>query len=91
MPVGIDIAIAFIVGGALGLLIGWLMGRTRAPIAPGDSRLENELRQQLTQRETEISATREQLTQTRTSLATAMANQNAAEKILADQIGRAHV
>ena len=85
MPVGIDIAIAFIVGGALGLLIGWLMGRTRAPIAPGDSRLENELRQQLTQRETEISATREQLTQTRTSLATALANQNAAEKILADQ------
>ena len=60
MPVGIDIAIAFIVGSALGLLIGWLMGRTRAPIAPGDSRLENELRQQLTQRETEISATREQ-------------------------------
>ena len=85
MPVGIDIAIAFIVGSALGLLIGWLMGRTRAPIAPGDSRLENELRQQLTQRETEISATREQLTQTRTSLATALANQNAAEKILADQ------
>ena len=85
MPVGIDIAIAFIVGGALGLLIGWLMGRTRAPITPGDSRLENELRQQLTQRETEISATREQLTQTRTSLATALANQSAAEKILADQ------
>jgi DNA recombination protein RmuC len=85
MPVGIDIAIAFIVGSGLGLLIGWLMGRTRAPIAPGDSRLENELRQQLTQRETEIFATREQLTQTRTSLATALANQNAAEKILADQ------
>jgi DNA recombination protein RmuC len=85
MPVGIDIAIAFIVGSMLGLLIGWLMGRTRAPIAPGDSRLESELRQQLTQRETEISATREQLTQTRTSLATALANQNAAEKILADQ------
>jgi DNA recombination protein RmuC len=85
MPVGIDIAIAFIVGSALGLLIGWLMGRTRATIAPGDSRLENELRQQLTQRETEISATREQLAQTRTSLATALANQNAAEKILADQ------
>jgi DNA recombination protein RmuC len=85
MPVGIDIAIAFIVGSVLGLLIGWLMGRTRAPIAPGDSRLESELRQQLTQRETEISATREQLTQTRTSLATALANQNAAEKILADQ------
>ncbi len=85
MPVGIDIAIAFIVGSVLGLLIGWLMGRTRVPIAPDDSRLENELRQQLTQRETEISATREQLTQTRTSLATALANQNAAEKILADQ------
>jgi DNA recombination protein RmuC len=85
MPVGIDIAIAFIVGSGLGLLIGWLMGRTRAPIAPGDSRLESELRQQLNQRETEISATREQLTQTRTSLATALANQNAAEKILADQ------
>ncbi len=85
MPRGIDILITAVITGALGWLIGWLMGRNRAPITPIDSRLENELRQQLTQRETEITTTREQLTQAKTFLATAQANQAAAEKILADQ------
>ena len=47
--------------------------------------MENELRQQLTQRETELKQTSETLSQARTSLATAQANQAAAEKILADQ------
>lgn len=84
MPLGITILITAILAGALGLLIGWLLGKSRAPVAPTDSRLENELRQQLTQRETEISTTREQLTQTKTLLATAQANQVAIEKNLAD-------
>ena len=78
MPLGIAILITAVTAGGLGLLIGWLLGKSRAAVAPADSRLENELRQQLTQREAEISATREQLTQTKTSLATAQANQNAA-------------
>ena len=85
MPVGIQLAIAFVLGGGLGLLIGWLLGARKQTVAPTDARLENELRQQLAQRETEISQTREQLSQTKTSLATAQANQAAAEKILAEQ------
>jgi DNA recombination protein RmuC len=82
MPVGIQIAMAFLLGGGLGLLLGWLLGGRRA--AP-DGRLEAELRLQLGQRETELRQTAESLTQSKTALATAEANQRAAEKILADQ------
>jgi DNA recombination protein RmuC len=84
MPAGVYLLIGLALGGGLGLFIGWLLGRGRAA-APTDSRLENELRQQLTQREAELAQTREQLSQTKTSLATAQANQAAAEKILAEQ------
>jgi len=84
MPAGVYLLIGLALGGGLGLFIGWLLGRGRAA-APTDSRLENELRQQLTQRELELSQTREQLSQNKTSLATAQANQAAAEKILAEQ------
>src|SRR5215469_16889801 len=73
------------VAGALGLLIGWLIGSRKQTVAPADSRLENELRQQLTQRETELKQTGDQLLQSKTALATAQANQAAAEKTLADQ------
>jgi DNA recombination protein RmuC len=85
MSAGAYLLIGLVVGGGLGLLIGWLLGSRRQTIAPADGRLENELRQQLAQRETELNHTREQLTQSKTALATAQANQAAAEKILADQ------
>ena len=85
MPVEIQIVIAFVLGGGLGLFIGWLSGSRKQTVAPSDLRLENELRQQLTQRETEITQTREQLSQSKTSLATALANEDAAKKILAEQ------
>ncbi len=85
MPLGIQLALAFIIGGGLGLLIGWLLSARKPAIAPADARLENELRQQLSQRETELGQTREQLSQIKTSLATAQANQAAAEKILSEQ------
>ncbi len=81
---GIQLAIAFSLGGGLGLLIGWLIAGRRSA-APADSGLEAELRQQLAQRETEITQTRERLAQTQTALATAQANQAAAERILAEQ------
>ena len=84
MPAGVYLLIGLALGGGLGLFIGWLLGRGRAA-APTDWRLENELRQQLTQREAELAQTREQLSQTKTSLATAQANQAASEKILAEQ------
>ena len=85
MSNGAYLFIGLAVGGSLGLLIGWLLGRNRASVAPADARLENELRQQLTQRDTELNQTREQLSQSKTSLATAQANQTAAEKILIEQ------
>lgn len=85
MSNGTCIFLGLIVGGGLGLLIGWLLGSRKQIAAPTDLRLENELRQQLAQRESELKQTGEQLTQGRTSLATAQANQSAAEKMLAEQ------
>jgi DNA recombination protein RmuC len=81
MPVGIQLLIALLVGVALGIFTGWLIWRgTRS-----DTRLENELRQQITQRESELKQANEQLSQIKSSLATAQANQVSAEKILAEQ------
>ena len=85
MSNGAYLLIGLIIGGGLGALIGWLIGGRKQTVTPSDARLENELRQQLAQRETEITQTREQLSQSKTSLATAQANQAAAEKILAEQ------
>jgi len=79
MPLGFQLAIAFLIGGGLGLLIGWLIGRARKVVS-ADSRLEDELRKQLSQRETELSQARSELVSNKTSLATAQANQSSAEK-----------
>ena len=78
MPVGIQIALAFVLGGGLGLLIGFLVRKRGAP----DHRLEAELRQQLGQRDAELTQTRADVVQIKTSLATAQANQSSAEKLL---------
>jgi hypothetical protein len=80
MPLGIIILITAVLAGGLGLLIGWLIGRNRATIAPTDLRLENELRQILVQREVEVMMKRDQLTQMMTSLANDLANQSAVER-----------
>jgi DNA recombination protein RmuC len=86
MPVGIIILITAVTAGGLGLLIGWLWGRAHTPPAvPADSRLEDELRQQLDRQKTELTSTREQFAQTQTALATAVANQAATEHLLAEQ------
>jgi DNA recombination protein RmuC len=55
------IGIGFIIGSGLGLFVGWLLGRSRTPIAQVDSRLENDLQQRLAQRETEQRTLQEQL------------------------------
>jgi DNA recombination protein RmuC len=78
MPVGIKLAIAFLVGGLLGLLIGWLLGRGRRGA-------ENELRQQLGQRETELNQLRGELSATGNARAAAEASRTAAEKLVAEQ------
>jgi DNA recombination protein RmuC len=81
MPPEIQIAIAFVIGALGGFFCGWLKWSGKS----SDTRLEKELRQQLVQRENELTQTREQFSQTKISLATAQANQAAAEKILAEQ------
>jgi DNA recombination protein RmuC len=67
----------------LGLLTGWLMGRGRGT-APVDSRLEKELREQLKQREAELSESRGETVRVKTAQATAQANQASAEKLLTE-------
>jgi hypothetical protein len=52
MPAGFYLLIGLLVGGLQGLLVGWFWGRGRA--APADDRQANELRQQLAQREVEL-------------------------------------
>ncbi|MEJ0090254.1 MAG: DNA recombination protein RmuC [Limisphaerales bacterium] len=85
MSLEVSILITAVIAGGAGISIGWLIGSRKKSGEPVDSRLETELRQQMMQRETELNQSREQLTQTKTSLATAQANQAAAEKILAEQ------
>ena len=85
MPLGFQLLIVFVVGGGLGLLIGWLLARGKQVAVPADPRLEQELRQQLTQREGELSQSRDEVVGIKTSLATAQANQASGEKLLADQ------
>ncbi|MEY4918185.1 MAG: hypothetical protein RL616_2098, partial [Verrucomicrobiota bacterium] len=85
MSIGAYIFITAIIAGGLGFFIGWLLGTRKQTVAPADARLENELRQQLSQREAELNQSRDLISQSQVSLATAQANQAAAEKILADQ------
>ena len=61
MSLGIQLALAFVIGGGLGFLIGWLLGRGGRAVAPADSRLEEELRQQLAQGEDRQRELQEQL------------------------------
>jgi DNA recombination protein RmuC len=80
MPVGIQIALAALAG----LIVGWLIGRARGGGGP-DARLENELRQQVSQRETELGQIRSQLIETGNARAAAEARHAASEKMLVEQ------
>jgi DNA recombination protein RmuC len=80
-----NLLLGFIAGGVLCFIIGWLVGSRRHPIAPGDNRLEEELRQQISLRESELSKLRSQLAEANNARATAEANQVAAEKLLGEQ------
>jgi DNA recombination protein RmuC len=82
MPLLVQLAIAFVAGAILGGLFGLLSGRRT--VLPPDARLENELRQQLQQREKELDSTRAQLTKSAADLATAEANCAAARQSLAE-------
>ncbi|HEX3717823.1 MAG TPA: DNA recombination protein RmuC [Verrucomicrobiae bacterium] len=82
MPEIVPIAIAFVIGGLLGWLAGWLSKRNH-PAQP-DARLENELRQQLRQRELDLEASRAKVTETAASLAAAEANRDSAIRMLGE-------
>lgn len=81
----VAILIGLAVGGAAGWALGWLIGSRRTPVAPADNRLEAELRQQLTQRESELGQLRDQLTSANTFSAAAEASRQGAEKLLGEQ------
>ena len=84
MSTALQLGIAFFIGGVLGLLIGWLLPRRRPP-APADSRLEEELRRQLAERETQVTQLRAQLAEAGNARAAAEAKQGSAEQLLAEQ------
>src|SRR5437016_5775929 len=69
-------------GVLVGLLLGWMLGRRAA--SP-DVRLEQELRQLLAQRETELERLRSELTRATSAQAAAEAARNGAEKLLGQQ------
>jgi DNA recombination protein RmuC len=77
MPLGIELLIALVIGSVGGFLAGWLKWSGK--------RLENELRQQIAQRESELEKSRSQLMDAGSLRAAAEAKQIAAEKILAEQ------
>ena len=83
LPVGIQLAIAFILGCLIGWFLRWLYGQGRS--STPDTRLENELRQQLGQRESELSTLRGQLTEAGNSRAAAEAKLAASETMLKEQ------
>ncbi|MEO6033953.1 MAG: DNA recombination protein RmuC, partial [Verrucomicrobiota bacterium] len=82
MPDGIYLLIGLGIGGLLGWLVGFLQNKRAA--SPLDNRLENELRSQLQQREKELSQTRDQLSANAAALATAEANRDATQRMLAE-------
>ena len=81
MPVGIQLLIALLIGGALGILFGWLKWSGKN----SDSRLENELRQQVSQRESELEKLRGQFSDAGNARAAAEAKFAASEKMLVEQ------
>jgi DNA recombination protein RmuC len=81
MPLGIELLIALVIGGGAGVFCGWLAWGGKG----ADARLENELRQQLAQRELELEKSRAQMMEAGNARAAAEAKQSAAEKLLAEQ------
>jgi DNA recombination protein RmuC len=81
MPVGIQILIALLLGGALGILFGWLKWSGKS----SDSRLENVLQEQIKQRESELEKLRGQISEAGNARAAAEAKLTATEKMLVEQ------
>jgi DNA recombination protein RmuC len=80
VPEIVPITVAFVIGGLLGWIACWLSTSRRAP--QPDGRLEEELRQQLRNREQELESGRAKINETTAALAAAEANRQAAERNL---------
>jgi len=85
MSAGAYIGIGLIIGGLLGFFLGWLYARGRRNAGVSDSRLEGELRDQIKQRDSQLTELRSQLTETSNGRAAAEAKHAASEKMLLDQ------
>jgi DNA recombination protein RmuC len=81
MPVGIQLLIALLVGGTLGIFFGWLKWAGKS----SDSRLENVLQEQIKQRESELERLRGQFSEAGNARAAAEAKLTATEKMLVEQ------
>jgi DNA recombination protein RmuC len=81
-----NLFIGFAAGGILCFIIGWLIGSRRRPAsALPDDRLTDELRQQISQRDSQLAQLRSQLTEASNARAAAEAKQAAAETLLVEQ------
>src|SRR5713226_3201652 len=80
----VNLVVGLIGVAAVGFVLGWLArSLRRTPMS--DSQLENELRQQLTQRESDLGQLRSQLSEASNARAAAEAKHSAAEKMLLEQ------
>jgi len=75
------LGIGLVLGALIGALAAWVLKSRQ----PADDRLSMELRQQLANRESELSETRRQLTDATAAAASADARQVAAERLIAEQ------
>ena len=81
-----NLLIGFALGGVLCFIIGWLFGARRRPAsALPDDRLTDELRQQILQRDSQLTQVRSQVAEATNARATAEAKQSAAQNLLAEQ------
>jgi DNA recombination protein RmuC len=72
-------------GGFIAAMIFFVMRRGGSGVTAPDNRLENELRQQLTQRESDLRQLRSQLSEATNARAAAEAKHSAAEKMIVEQ------
>src|ERR1051325_819465 len=86
MSIALQLVIVGLLGLGSGFAIGWFLAARRRVAEPvSDDRLENELRQQVSQRETELKEAREQVAELTQARASAEAKQSATEKLLGEQ------
>jgi len=81
----VHLLLGVLLGAAFGGLLGWLLALRRQAANPSDSRVENELREQLQQRAAELSKLRGQLAETSMAYASAEARHAASEKLIEEQ------